>query len=121
MQQQPGLAAGVKDDVSRRTPRFSFDNDFSGITTDVPTIIATNAPPSTDILRQESAGAKENATNLPTAALVHLHTPESMQEEVIPKPVIPKPVATNADLTSIDLEGMDDEMKETHENADAQV
>jgi len=116
MEQQPGLAAGVKDYVSRRTPRFSSDDDFSGITTDVPTIIATNAPPSTDILRQESAGAKENATNLPTAALVHLHTSESMQEEVIPKPV-----ATNADLTSIDLEGMDDEVKETHENADAQV
>jgi len=116
MEQQPGLAAGVKDYVSRRTPRSSSDNDFSGITTDMPTIIATNAPPSTGILRQESAGAKENATNLPMAALVHLHTSESMQEEVIPKPV-----ATNADLTSIDLEGMDDEVKETHENADAQV
>jgi len=81
MEQQPGLAAGVKDYVSRRTPRSSSDNDFSGITTDMP-----------------------------------LHASESMQEEVIPKPL-----ATNADLTSIDLEGMDGEVKEKHENADAQV
>jgi len=116
MEQQPGLAAGVKDYVSRRTPRSSSDNDFSGITTDMPTIIATNAPPSTDILCQESAGAKENAAHLPTAALVHLHASESKQEEVIPKPL-----ATKADLTSIDLEGMDGEVKEKHENADAQV
>jgi len=121
------LAAGVKDYVSCRTPRFSFDNNFSGNTTEIPaiistnappsttilptesapTIISTNAPPSTIILRTESAGAKKKTAKLPTLALVPLNASESMQKEVIPKPV-----ATNADLMSIDVEGMDDDVKE---------
>ena len=91
----------MTDNVSPHTPLFSSDNDFSGITTDMPTIIATNAPP------PESAGAKEDKATSYRTARVHLDAPVSM----------PEPVASGADLRSINLEGMYDAEEGEDEDA----